>query len=254
MTRDATAKAPSPSENPQAGKFCMPEGLCGRAALFDLNGTLTDDEGLIFQIFVDILEPVGVTLEREPYFRDLVGLDDLTIIRRSLASAGLSGDEHFERGLLRARIDCYRERFQRAHPVRQGAVDLLVSLASRVPVGLVSAACRQDIDIALDGLPVRGLLRAVVRLEDVARAKPDPECYRLGLEHLRRSSGMRDLDAREVIVFEDSAAGVAAAKGAGMNCVAVLGTQPAGELAQADLIVEELTPELLEPGHVRPAA
>jgi beta-phosphoglucomutase len=247
MAHDPAVNQPSSSRTPAGAEFSLRGGLRGRAALFDLNGTLTDDEGLIFEIFAELLEPVGITLERGPYFRDLVGLDDLTIIRRSLDSAGLRRDEQLERRLLRARIDRYRERFRQTRHVRQGAVDLLVSLARRVPVGLVSAAYQEDIDIALDGVRLRDSLQTVVRLEDVARAKPDPECYRLGLERLRLSSGMTDLEADQIVVFEDSAAGVQAAKGAGMKCVAVLGTKTPSELRQADLVVEELNPELVDP-------
>jgi beta-phosphoglucomutase len=246
MARDPAFSQPSSARTPGAAEFILRSGLRGRAALFDLNGTLTDDEGLIFEIFRALLESVGISLQREPYFRDLVGLDDMTIIRRSLDSAGLPRDEQLERRLLRGRIDQYRERFEQTLPIQQGAVELLSSLASRVPTGLVSAAYQEDIDVALDAAGLRDFLQAVVRLEDVARPKPDPECYRVGLNRLRRSSGIADLKAEHVVVFEDSAAGVQAAKGAGMTCVAVLGTKTAAELAEADLIVEELSADLLE--------
>jgi beta-phosphoglucomutase-like phosphatase (HAD superfamily) len=54
------------------------------------------------------------------------------------------------------------------------------------------------------------------------------------------------LRAREALVFEDTEAGIAAAKGAGMRVVAVLGTLPPERLGDADEIVERVDVELLE--------
>jgi beta-phosphoglucomutase-like phosphatase (HAD superfamily) len=42
------------------------------------------------------------------------------------------------------------------------------------------------------------------------------------------------------VVIEDAIAGVQAARNAGMACIAVLTTNPAEALAQADLIVDRL--------------
>jgi beta-phosphoglucomutase-like phosphatase (HAD superfamily) len=72
-------------------------------------------------------------------------------------------------------------------------------------------------------------------IEDVARGKPAPESYLLAL-------GLFDGDPRaeEVTVFEDTEAGVAAAKAAGMRCVAIPGTHTPERLALAD----ELAPAL----------
>ena len=75
----------------------------------------------------------------------------------------------------------------------------------------------------------------MVTIEDVERGKPDPEAYLLALELLGDEIG-----AEEVTVFEDTEAGVAAAKAAGMRCVAIPGTHAPERLALAD----ELAPAL----------
>ena len=53
------------------------------------------------------------------------------------------------------------------------------------------------------------------------------------------------LAAREVVVFEDTEAGVASAKAAGMRCLAVLGTLAPERLARADEIVPAIDVPLL---------
>jgi beta-phosphoglucomutase-like phosphatase (HAD superfamily) len=70
-------------------------------------------------------------------------------------------------------------------------------------------------------------------------SKPAPDAY---LELLRR---LGDGRAGEVVAIEDTEAGVASVKAAGLRCVAVLGTHPRDRLAAADRIVERIDVALL---------
>lgn len=54
------------------------------------------------------------------------------------------------------------------------------------------------------------------------------------------------MKAGDVLVFEDTAVGVAAAKAAGMRCVAVLATVARESLAAADEIVEALDARVVQ--------
>ena len=67
------------------------------------------------------------------------------------------------------------------------------------------------------------MLAALVAADDVVAGKPHPEGYLRVLELL--GDGVR---ADEVIVFEDTEVGVAAAKAAGMYCVGITRTLGAG--------------------------
>jgi beta-phosphoglucomutase-like phosphatase (HAD superfamily) len=58
----------------------------------------------------------------------------------------------------------------------------------------------------------------------------------------RHASG---LVAGDVVAFEDTEAGVASAKAAGVRCVALAGTLPRARLARADEIVETIDEPLL---------
>ena len=73
----------------------------------------------------------------------------------------------------------------------------------------------------------------VVTGDEVDRKKPDPQIYLRTAERL-------GLSPSRCIVFEDAPAGVAAAKAAGMTCVAVTTSAPREQLQAADLIVESL--------------
>ena len=92
----------------------------------------------------------------------------------------------------------------------------------------------------LDAAGLSGLASVVVAAEDVANGKPDPDGYLRALELIDGG-----IDKSEVLVFEDTEAGVAAAKTAGMRCIAVLGTHAPERLAAADEIVSTLDVQLL---------
>jgi mannitol-1-/sugar-/sorbitol-6-phosphatase len=80
------------------------------------------------------------------------------------------------------------------------------------------------------GLP---LPRVRVFGEDVARGKPDPECYRLAC---------RDLGVQpdRCTVLEDAPAGIASARAAGCRVIAVATTHAAADLLEADLVCADL--------------
>jgi beta-phosphoglucomutase-like phosphatase (HAD superfamily) len=108
----------------------------------------------------------------------------------------------------------------------------------RARLAIVSGAAREEIVPVVAAAGLAELLATVVADDDVTRGKPDPESYLLALEAL----GTR---GDEALVFEDTEAGVAAAKAAGTRVVALLGTQPRERLAAADEAVETIDVPLL---------
>ena len=107
--------------------------------------------------------------------------------------------------------------------------------AGHVPIAVVSGAHRAEVVPALEASGLADAFPVVVTIEDVERGKPDPAGYLLALELLGGP-----LRPEEVTVFEDTEAGVASAKAAGMRCVAIPGTHTPERLALAD----ELAPAL----------
>ena len=99
--------------------------------------------------------------------------------------------------------------------------------AERVPVGLVSGAFRAEIEPVLAAAGLTDCFRAVVTAEDVAAGKPAPDGYTSIVGRLGDS-----LAPADVVAFEDTEAGVASAKAAGLVCVGVVGTLPPERLAQ----------------------
>jgi len=207
-----------------------------RAVIFDFNGTLSHDEPILCEIFCDLFAEYGRPLSAQEYFDELVGLSDPEIVRAWLGRDHPSVDEVIER-----RIERYKELVADGSSVPFPVREAVRYASERVPVAVVSGAAREEIEpvIAAAGLTAR--ISTIVGAEDVANGKPDPAGYLRALALLHGG-----LNASDVVVFEDTEAGVASAKAAGMRCFAVLGTLRADRLAAADEIVPAIDVELMQ--------
>jgi sugar-phosphatase len=107
------------------------------------------------------------------------------------------------------------------------------ALVARIPAGrwcVVTSGTRYLATrrLALGQLPVPEVL---VTADDVREGKPHPEPYLKGAELL-------GFDPAECLVMEDAPAGIQAAHAAGMKVIGIASTYSAGELAEADAVVQ----------------
>ncbi len=105
---------------------------------------------------------------------------------------------------------------------------------ARVPLALVTSAFPEQVVPRLEAVGLADAFDVLVTGRDVTVGKPDPQGYRTACERLGAAPPGS-------VGFEDSPAGVAAVKAAGMRCVAVTTTFPPDVLADADLVVDDLT-------------
>ncbi|MFG1929686.1 HAD family hydrolase [Mycobacterium sp. NPDC048908] len=211
------------------------------AVVFDFNGTLSDDEHILFDIFRDLF---GVHLNwamtAEDYRRDLLGRSDREIIERAVALHGRGTDAEVTE-LLRLRQGVYKQKVAEHNPIGSATAELVKLLADNgIPVGIVTGAQRDDVLAVLDGSPTGELISFLIAEEDVSNGKPHPEGFLSAAAELGRRP-------RDVLVFEDSVPGVEAAVAAGMHCIAVCATDPGPELTSAaPAIVTALSPTLVD--------
>src|SRR6476659_718732 len=184
-----------------------------RAVAFDFNGTLSDDEPILLSVYQELFAEHGRPLTETQYFETLAGRSEEAIIASWLGVHGATLD-----ALVEERIDRYLARSQGGETVGATSRDAVAYAAARVPVAVVSGAFRREIEPVLSGAQLDGYVSVLVAADDVERGKPDPACYTLALELLGGVVG------DEVVAFEDTEAGVASAKDAGLRCIAVAGT------------------------------
>jgi len=201
-----------------------------RALIFDFNGTLSDDEPIMCEIFQELFAQAGKPLTEEAYFGELAGLSDPEIVERWLGTA----DQH----VVAAKVERYRARVADGSSVPRHVREAVQIAADPVPIAVVSGAFRDELESVLSAAGLAGLISATVTAEDVKHGKPDPEGYLRGLELL-------GIDGEQAVAFEDSDVGVASALAAGLRCVAVLGTMSPERLARAEAVVPRLDPEVV---------
>ncbi|KDE98796.1 haloacid dehalogenase [Mycolicibacterium aromaticivorans JS19b1 = JCM 16368] len=209
------------------------------AAIFDFNGTLSDDEPILFRIFSELFgEHLNWGLTQQDYDRHLLGHSDREIVEKALEISGAVG--HDVDTLLELRKRRYRELVAGDNPIRAHTVRLVQLLAEHeVPMAIVTGAQRDDVEAVLSTSPVGELIRVVVAEEDVIRGKPDPEGFLSGAAHIGCAP-------EHIVVFEDSVPGVRGALAAGMRCVAVA-VEPSDELlAVAPAVVDRLSADVVE--------
>jgi len=200
------------------------------ALLIDFNGTLSDDEHIQYEIYREIFAEAGKALDEDEYFARLAGLSDPEIVRTWL------GKDRPE--LVAERVRRYQARAADGSTVGPEAREALRYAAKRARLAVVSGAARVEIESVLTAAALGQLVSVVVAAEDVATGKPDPSGYVLALELL-------ELRPDEALAIEDSEAGVAAAKAAGLYCIALEGTVEIDRHGAADEIVGALDVELM---------
>ncbi len=120
---------------------------------------------------------------------------------------------------------------------RPGAIELVERLRGRTRLGLASNSPRRLVDAALGTARLADAFDAIVTSDDAA-FKPAPDIYLLACERLR-------VAPQEALALEDSASGVAAAKAAGLTCIAVPQFAEI-DVSAADRIVDSLEDLLAE--------
>jgi len=208
------------------------------AVLFDMDGVIVDSEPLWTEAEIQFL--ARRSLSYSPQLKAvLMGRDSKEAVGiliehynlRESAEAVIEERNQLVVGLFRELLE----------PIPY-ALDLVKSVRNLgVKTALASSSPKQLIDLVLDRFSVAGLFDLVLSGDQVVRGKPAPDIYITAAEKL-------GVKREYCLVIEDAPHGVAAAKDAGMCCLAISTSVSVIELAMADKVVsgfEEVDVQLL---------
>lgn len=202
-----------------------------RAIVFDLDGVLIDSEIANVRAAALGFAAVGVTLDPADHGR-IVGRHPFDYLPELARRYGVAAVDL--RRVATAQAAAYARLALEPHAL-PGALETVRAFGARGKlVGLATSSERENVRAILSSLGIADAFRAVLTRDDVKRSKPDPEIYRLAASRLGVSPG-------DALAVEDSPHGVAAAKGAGLHCVAVRSphVDPA-RLGAADALADDL--------------
>ena len=201
------------------------------AVVFDFNGTLSDDEPVLARVYQELFAELGRPITEAEYYEHLAGHTDEEMLIRWFGS---SND-----AWIAERIDRYNALAADGSTVDEEMRAVLRFAGEHVPIAIVSAAARREIDAVVDGAGIRDLFALIVSQDDVTTGKPDPECY-------LTAARLLGVEPSAMLAFEDTDVGVAAAKAAGAYVVGLTRTLGAARMAAADELVERIDVPLME--------
>jgi sugar-phosphatase len=205
----------------------VPTVLTARALLLDMDGTLVNSDAVVERIWrrwaerhgLDADEVMKVVHGRQGHASMAVLLPDRPMEQNHADNARMLAEETADTdGVVEV----------------PGAAEFLASLDG-LPHALVTSA---DVPLSTARMAAAGLPLPRVRItaESVGASKPDPEGFLKGAAEL----GIAPADC---VVFEDSAAGIAAGRAAGMR---VVGVGPRADFHEPDIVVRDLTQVRIE--------
>ncbi|MFN3839975.1 MAG: beta-phosphoglucomutase [Cyclobacteriaceae bacterium] len=200
------------------------------ACIFDLDGVIVDTARFHFLAWKRLAKELGIelTLQHNEKLKGVSRLESLNLI---LALKNLDLPENEKLRLAEKKNTWFLEFIHTMTPddVYPGVQNLLDELRSvGVKTGLASSS--KNAREVLKQLNITDQFAVIVDGTMIAYAKPHPEIF-------LKTANLLDTPPSHCVVIEDAAAGVAAAKSAGMGCV---GVGDKSVLNQADLVVTQI--------------
>jgi beta-phosphoglucomutase len=215
----------------------FPVGLQADAVIFDFDGVIVDTEPLHYRAFQRILEPLGLGFSWQQYVDIYMGFDDRDAFIEAFTAHGRSLAADTLRSLVECKAQIFQTVIQDGIIAYPGVTELITKLHGKVPLAISSGALRSDITPILQQLDIAHCFDVIVTADNVTKSKPDPESYRLALQKLNSLAAMT-LD--RTIAIEDTPAGIAAAKGAGLAVIALTNSYPKEFITDATVVIDSL--------------
>lgn len=206
-----------------------------QAILFDFNGVVIDDERVQMKAYQAVFSDKGIDLTEEDYF-ECLGMSDPVFVKTIFEKNGKSPSKDEIAAATVEKTKKWKEAVDAGIPLFEGIEDFIKRMETEFTLGLVSMACREEIDHILKTTGLDACFDTIVSSEDVTTTKPDPACYREGFRRVDLAGvrkGNSPITRRQCVVIEDSPAGIKSAKSARLKALGVTNTVEAGPLRDA---------------------
>lgn len=199
-----------------------------KAAIFDMNGVIIDDERIHQESWRQICKKYNFHLTEDEFKHNIFGRTEADtfeyLFHRQLTPEELA---KFSDERVKTAIDIFKPQLTPTI----GLLNLLEELTKQnISVAIATSARWPYTNFILDGLNIRKYFKEIVTAEDIKKGKPDPEIYLKTAEKL-------GVDPHDCVVFEDTLSGIKSAHSAGMKVIAITTTHKAEELSSADAII-----------------
>lgn len=203
-----------------------------QGVLFDLDGTLINSEPLHYGAFKQALkefgydlDSLGDTIQYKGSFRKMFA---------AIAAKFNLADDVFEE-VYQRKVEITLEHPAEDVEMIEGVLSFLEVLKEKgIPLGIVTNSEQAYLDHVMDAFDLRQYFDHFVHADLVMNPKPAPDGYQYGTRLL-------ELPASNILVFENTDAGIEAGKAAGHSVIAIRTTDHLGlsNYEQADLGIDD---------------
>jgi beta-phosphoglucomutase family hydrolase len=201
-----------------------------KAVIFDLDGTLLDNNSYHLKSWLQYLKNIGRSISEKEYNANVNGRTNSDVIRY------IYGKDVTDEEILKYTLEkeaLYRELYKPFIKPISGLINFLEVLQdNNIPMAIATSGIQPNIDFMFEEVPIRQFFKEIVNSSHITKGKPDPEIY-------LKVASLLNVPPKNCLVFEDAVVGIKAAKAAGMKVIAVATTQTKEELSIADMIIDD---------------
>jgi beta-phosphoglucomutase family hydrolase len=208
--------------------------LNAMAVIFDLDGTLIDNNSFHLKTWKIYLKKIGKDISEKAYRENINGRTNKDALEY-IYNKKMTDDEAMVFALEKEAL--YRDIYcPHIKPV-DGLLELLEVLHNLdIPMAIATSGIPVNIDFMFEHIPIKQYFKIVVNSSHISKGKPDPEIY-------LKTASLLKIPPKNCLVFEDAVVGVNAARAAGMKVIAITTTQSKEELKDADMIIKDFKAE-----------
>lgn len=201
-----------------------------KAVIFDLDGTLIDNNSFHLKSWIEYLKKFGRYISEEEYNLNFNGRTNKDVIQY-IFDHQMDDEEIIKYSLEKEAL--YRKIYKEFIKPVNGLIEFLQILKNKdIPMAIATSGIQPNIDFLFENIPIKKYFKTVVNSSHIIKGKPDPEIY-------LKAASLLDISPKNCLVFEDAVVGIKSAKAAGMKVIALTTTQPKKELSEAEMIVDD---------------
>ena len=200
------------------------------AVIFDMDGVICHTNPYHSLAFREFFSTRNLAPTDEEFAQHMFGKSNSYILSHFLKRK-IEGEELLQ--LEQEKEGLFRKIYEPNVEPISGLVEFINNLKNNgAKLGVATSAPYANLELILNKVPIREILRSIMAREDVKKHKPDPEVYLTSAKNL-------GISPDQCIVFEDSFSGVSAALNAGMKVVGVLTSHTKEELPPCNLYIDD---------------
>ncbi|EKD63470.1 MAG: phosphatase/phosphohexomutase [uncultured bacterium] len=189
-----------------------------KAIIFDLDGTLIDSEKLHLKAELETLKTFGIKAKKEKILGYMgMGIKDYFQVLKEKFNAHYSIEK-----IVKAHVKTLEKYYGGLFPAVSNTKKTIRDLSKRYTLALGTSAHTRLAKMCLKRLGIAKYFKVITGGDKVKHAKPHPEIFLLIAKKLK-------IKPQEIVVIEDSTNGFKAAKSAGMQVIARIGSHNKSE-------------------------